>query len=141
MLPDPILCGSTPDSKLDHDQPIAEAIITGNDKKIVQALLWSLKPFLNLRRPMPLPFVATFLMVALDEGKGVNQYARALGVDRAVASRNLHAIGDRARNGGPGLGLIKIEQHHADPARTRIFLSSRGRAIAKEIFLQLRRIK
>lgn len=80
-------------------------------------------------------------MVALDEGKGVNAYARALGIHRAAASRNLHAIGDRARIGGPGLGLVTIQTHPPDPLRSRVFLTPKGRLIAREMFQQLRRIK
>lgn len=36
---------------------------------------------------------------------------RALGIDRRVMSRYLRDIGDRARNGGPGLGLVVVELH------------------------------
>lgn len=90
---------------------------------------------------MPLPSLTAFLMVALDEGQGVNVYARSAGIDRRAMSRILHAIGDRARSGGPGLGLITIEQHLSDPARTRIFLTPKGHSIAKEIFLQLHKIR
>ena len=90
---------------------------------------------------MPLPSPTTFLMVALDGWQGVTAYARSAGVDRAVMSRILHAIGDRGRDGGPGPGLIAIERWSSDPGRTRIVLTSRGRSIAKEIFLQLSRIK
>ena len=119
----------------------AAAAISPIDKKITRALLWALKPLTNLRRPVPLPFLTSFLMVALDEGKGVNAYARALGIHRAAASRNLHAIGDRARNGGPGLGLVTIQTHPADPLRTRVSLTPKGRLIARQVFRQLRRIK
>ena len=40
--------------------------------------------------------MTTFLMVALDEGKGVSAYARALGISRTAMSRYLRDIGDRA---------------------------------------------
>lgn len=118
----------------------AEHSITQSDKRAIQALLWALKPLINLRRPMPLPFVTSFLMVALDEGKGVNAYARAIGIHRAAMSRNLQAIGDRARNGGPGLGLVTVRSHPTDPVRSQVFLTPKGRAIAKEVFQQLRKL-
>lgn len=75
---------------------------------------------------MPLPFMATFLMVALDEGKDVNAYARAVGIHRAAMSRNLHAIGDRARNGGPGLGLVKLQTDPSDPFRSQGLFDAKG---------------
>ncbi len=115
--------------------------MTEDDKRAIQGLLWALKPLANLRGSIPLPFVTTFLMVALDEGKGVNSYARALGIHRAAMSRYLRDIGDRARNGGPGLGLVTIEQDPTDPRKSQVFLTAKGRSIAKEIFQQLRRLK
>jgi len=75
--------------------------IRQSDKRDIQTLLSALKPLDNLRGSIPLPFVTTFLMVALDEGKGVCAYARAVGIHRAAMSRYLLDIGDRARNGGP----------------------------------------
>jgi DNA-binding MarR family transcriptional regulator len=101
--------------------------------------LWALKPLVNLRSSIPLPFVTSFLMVALDEGKGVNAYARALGIHRAAMSRYLRDIGDRSRNGGPGLGLVTVEDHPTDRQRSQVFLTAKGRSIAKEVFRQIRR--
>lgn len=89
---------------------------------------------------MPLPSVTAFLLVALDEGLGVNAYARAAGVQRAIMSRTLHAIGDRARNGGDGLGLVTIKHRLSEPMRTQIFLTTKGRSLAEQIFHQLRQL-
>jgi DNA-binding MarR family transcriptional regulator len=113
--------------------------IAPNDQRIIQILLWALKPLTDLG--MPLPFMIAFLMVALDEGLGVNAYARAAGIHRAAMSRTLHAIADRARNGAAGLGLVRIEQHSLNSAQTHIFLTPKGRSLVKKISVQLRRIK
>ena len=78
------------------------------EKQTLQSLLWALKPLSNLRGSIPLPFATVFLMIALDEGHGVNAYARAMGIHRAAMSRYLRDIGARARNGGPGLGLVTV---------------------------------
>jgi DNA-binding MarR family transcriptional regulator len=114
--------------------------LTQNDKRAIQALLSALEPLINLRGSLPLPFVTTFLTVALDEGKGVNEYARVVGIHRAAMSRYLRDIGDRARYGGPGLGLVKIDPHPTDSVRKQVFLNTKGRSIAKNIFRQLRRL-
>jgi DNA-binding MarR family transcriptional regulator len=126
-------------SKTDSVTPL---IMNSANKMAVQTLLWALKPLLDLRgsRSIPLPFATTFLMVALDEGKGVNAYARAAGIDRRIMSRYLKDIGARARNGGPGLGLINVEEHPDNPVRTRIFLTAKGRVIADKVFGQLLRL-
>ncbi len=117
----------------------ADQNITPSDKRTTQALLWALKPLSNLRGSIPLPFVTSFLMVAADEGKGVNAYARAMGIHRAAMSRYLRDIGDRARNGGPGLGLVTVEDDPSDPVRSQVFLTPKGRSIAKQIFRQIRK--
>ena len=88
----------------------------------------------------PLPWVTIFLMVVLDEGKSVSAYARALGIkDRRVVSRYLRDIGERARNGGPGLGLVTVKQHPKHSSVRRVVLTAKGRAVAKAILQQMRR--
>lgn len=109
------------------------------DKRAIQALLWALKPLSNLRGSIPLPYVTIFLMVALDEGKSVSTYARAVGVkDRRIMSRYLRDIGDRARNGGPGLGLVTIEPNPTKPRAHQVHLTAKGRAVADAIARQMR---
>jgi hypothetical protein len=127
---------STSAAKTDSGSPL---IADSAHKMAAQTLLQALKPLLDLRgtRSIPLPFATTFLMVALDEGNGVNAYARAVGMDRRMMSRYLHDIGDRARNGGPGLGLVSVEEHPDDPVRTQVFLTAKGRVIANKVFGQL----
>ena len=102
--------------------------------KPIAALLRTLDLLGGLGGSMPLSFVTTFLMVALDEGKGVCAYARAIGVHRAAMSRYLRDIGERARNGGPGLGLVTVEAHPHDPRRRRVLLTAKGRSVARQIF-------
>ena len=79
--------------------------IAPSDKRVVQTLLWALKPLSNLRRSIPLPYAITFLTVALEEGRPVGAYARDLDLNRYVMSRYMQCIGEKSRNGGPGLGL------------------------------------
>ena len=72
--------------------PKSEAIAP-TDKRVVQTLLWALKPLSNLRRSIPLPYPITFLTVALEEGKPVGAYARDLDFSRYVMSGYLLCIG------------------------------------------------
>ena len=62
--------------------PKSEAIAS-SDKRVIQTLLWALKPS-HLRRSIPLPYAITFLTVALEEGKPVGAYARELDFNRLV---------------------------------------------------------
>ena len=119
----------------------SEPAIKQSDKRAIQALLWALAPLLNLRWSILLPWVTIFLMVVLDEGKSVSAYARALGEkDRRIVSRYLRDIGERARNGGPGLGLVTVEQLPTHSrARARVLLTAKGRSVAQAILQQMRR--
>ena len=118
---------------------VAKAVSRRSDERTIQALLRALKPLANLRGSVPLSAVTTFLMVALDEGKGVNAYARAVGIHRSSMSRCLHDIGGRARSGGPGLGLVTIDPHPTASQRSQVHLTAKGRSIAQEVFKQVRR--
>jgi hypothetical protein len=114
-------------------------VANGSDEIVVQALLWALKPLANLRGAVSLSAVTTFLMVALDEGKGVNTYARALGRDRRSVSRCLHDIGGRARNGGEGLGLISVDPHPTHPQKSQVHLTAKGLSLKREVLRQVRK--
>ena len=117
----------------------SEPAIGKSDKRAIQTLLWALKPLSNLRGSIPLPYAVVFLTVALEEGKTMSAYARALGIDnRRTMSRYLHDIGDRARNGGPGLGLVKVEPHPTNPNAGQVLLTAKGRDLADAIIQQMR---
>ncbi|MGC2125061.1 MAG: hypothetical protein WA652_19610 [Xanthobacteraceae bacterium] len=75
--------------------------------------------------------------MALDEGKGNNEYARALGIHRRVLSRYFRDIGRRFRNGGPGLGLVTVKPRPGYSQRIQVFLTEKGRTLATRVFRQL----
>jgi DNA-binding MarR family transcriptional regulator len=109
------------------------------DKRIIQSYLQALQTFLNLRGPIPLRELVVFLLIALDEGNEAIEYADRLKVHRAVMSKLVHDLADRARNGGPGLGLIEFKytdgnQHNRKP----IFLTKKGRSVAAAMLQSLR---
>jgi hypothetical protein len=118
---------------------ISEAALSAEERGATNALLQAIEPLASLRGSMPLPYVTTFLTVALDEGKGVGAYARALGVHRAVMSRHLRDIGSRSRNGGPGLGLVRVKPHPQYAMNRQVFLTKKGCVLAKAIFHQMKR--
>ena len=115
-------------------------VIAPTDKRVVQILLWALKPLANLRRTIPLQYALTFLTVALDEGKPVGTYAREMDVNRWVMTRIMQSIGDKSRSGGGGLGLVTIKRTTGYPTRTEVFLTEKGRAVAAHVSENLRRL-
>ena len=119
--------------------PKSEAIAP-SDKRVVQTLLWALKPLSNLRRSIPLPYAITFLTVALEEGKPVGAYARDLDFNRYVMSRYMQCIGDKARNGGPGLGLVTIKRTKGYPTQNRGFPNGKRPRCCCQVFENLRRL-
>src|ERR1700756_3964948 len=58
------------------------------------------------RRGIPIGHIETFLLVAMDEGKSVNDYAERAGVSKSVMSRQILDIGDATREHEPGLGWV-----------------------------------
>jgi len=115
---------------------MSQGALTTVEKETIQHLLWALKPL----GAIPFPFVTTFLLIVIEEGQTQSAYARAAGVHRYTMSRYIHALGDCARDGGPGLGLVRLE---CDPEKMhnshRIYLTAKGRAIAVDILRNLKR--
>ena len=110
-----------------------------NDSRVIQSLLQALDAFLKLRGPIPLRELVVFLHIALDEGNEAIEYADRLKLHRAAMSKYVHDLADRARGGGPGLGLIEFKytggnEHNRKP----IFLTKKGRSVAAAILKSLR---
>lgn len=80
---------------------------------------------------MPLTHITAFLFVALDEGKGVGEYARMAGVHRAAMSRTLRDIGARSRSGTAGHGLVTVSPHPTAPRKSTVTLTAKGRELAR----------
>ena len=112
---------------------------TPDDGRIIQSLLQALETFLKLRGPIPLRELVIFLHIALDEGNEAIEYADRLKLHRGAVSKYVHDLADRARNGGPGLGLIEFRytggnEHNRKP----IFLTKKGRSVASAMLKSLR---
>lgn len=121
----------------DSSPTTAKPKLTASEQHACNALLMALSPLRDLRGVMPLPYATTFLTIALDEGRTVNAYARAMGVNRFVMERHVRGIADRSRNGGVGLGLVTITRDPKYVRRRQVFLSDKGRALAKQMFAQI----
>jgi hypothetical protein len=111
------------------------------DRKAIQTLLGALSPLFDLKNSIPLPFVTALLVVALDEGKGVADYAKTLGLHRTKMARYFRDIGHQARDGGPGLGLVAVNPHPSKPFPYRqVVLTEKGRAMADQMLRAMRRV-
>src|SRR5271170_3921887 len=101
--------------------------IEPQDKGVIEALWSALKLFDDFRGSIPLPYVLTFLAVVREEGKRIGVYAREMDLDRFTMGRYFQCIGDRGRDGTPGLGLVTVKRIH--PTKTEVYLTAKGRAV------------
>jgi hypothetical protein len=110
---------------------LSQGASTTVEKETIQHLLWALKPL----GAIPFPFITTFLAIVLEEGQTQTAYARAAGIYRYTMSRYIHALGDCARDGGPGLGLVRLERNPEKMHNShRIYLTAKGRARGGPVF-------
>jgi hypothetical protein len=110
-----------------------------NDSPVIRSLLLALETFLKLRGRIPLRELVIFLHIALDEGNEAIEYADRLKLHRAAMSKYVHDLADRARGGGPGLGLIEFKYTGGNAHnRKPIFLTKKGRSVAAAILKSLR---
>lgn len=115
---------------------MSQGALTAVEKATIERLVSALKPL----GVIPFPFVTTFLSIVIEEGQTQSAYARAAGIHRYTMSRYIHALGDCARDGGPGLGLVRLEHDREKVHNShRIYLTAKGRAIAADIFRNLKR--
>jgi hypothetical protein len=93
-----------------------------------QRLLWAIKPLADVWAGMPLSFLTTFLLVALEEGQGVGDLARAYGMpDRRVMSRFLLGLSKKPGDRDRGLDLLELRPHPTNKQKKAIYLTDKGR--------------
>jgi DNA-binding MarR family transcriptional regulator len=85
------------------------------------------------RRGIPIGYVDTFLMIAADEGKSVNEYAEMAHVSKSVMSRHILDIGDWTRAHEPGLGWVTSRPHPMELRRHEVYLTPKGRVLAHRL--------
>lgn len=107
-----------------------------NNERIGSAIR-ALSTFKLLNDTMPLQYVLSFLAVAQDEGLGVTDYAKKIGVNVTTMSRHLLDIGARNRKMEPGFGLIT---YRADPLELRkhqYYLTPKGKQLLHTFLREL----
>jgi DNA-binding MarR family transcriptional regulator len=89
--------------------------------------------FRAIRRLMPLQHAYAFLLVALEEGHSVSEYAKRVGVTQAVMTRILFSLGSTSRARVPSYGLVHQAGDPKDSRKTQTFLSAKGKVLVHEI--------
>lgn len=111
--------------------------LEGADAKAVKSFLAAIEAFRAIRQTMPLQYVMAFLLVAMEEGLSVSEYAERAGVSMSVMSRHLLDIGERNRHMEEGFGLVQSRQSPLELRRNEVVLTHKGRALLRQIIRQL----
>lgn len=117
---------------------VVQKKLDGAEATALKSLLAAIEPFRKLRPTMPLQYVVAFLLVAMEEGLSVGEYAERAGVSISVMSRHLLDIGARNRHMEEGFGLIMSRPHPLELRKNEILLTPKGRALMHQITRQLK---
>lgn len=115
---------------------------TEQERDDLRKLYLALKPFFDLDHPvLPAAYIKAAILVAIEEGLGVSDYAERAGASPTVMTRNLLDIGDRNRQRGEGLGLITQERDPWDLRKHRAKMTPKGATLLRNVLTALRTLK
>ena len=115
-----------------------KATLSEEELEAFRRLFLALQPFRDLNPSMPLSHITAYLLVGLDEGKGVADYAKKIDLSPTVMTRNLLDIGDRNRQREPGLGLITSERDVFDLRKHNSSVTPKGKSVAHRVATALK---
>jgi DNA-binding MarR family transcriptional regulator len=104
-----------------------------HDKAVAQKLLTVLNEFRKIRPTMPSQYIYTFVLVAMNEGMGVQDYAELADVSQSVMTRNLLDLGVRNRHKEPGFNLVLQRMDPMDMRKHQTFLTPEGKALWRRL--------
>ena len=102
-------------------------------RQAAKALRLALEPFVALNPNIPASYIISFLTVAEKEGLPVSQYAKEVGMFKAVMTRHLLDLGERDRHGGEGLNIIEQKRDRVDLRINRTFVNEKGAALLSKV--------
>jgi DNA-binding MarR family transcriptional regulator len=113
--------------------------LSEEERAALRALYLALKPFRDINPSMPLSYITAYLLVGMEEGKGVAEYAAKVDISPTVMTRNLLDIGDRNRQREEGYGLITQERDLFDLRKHNAKVTPKGKAIAHHVVTSRKR--
>lgn len=87
----------------------------------------------------PVALIAAFLLVSIEEGLSVLEYAERGKIPVSTMSRHLLDLGDRNRKGEPGMGLITSRANLLDNRRREYMLTAKGHALREKLGMAMQR--
>jgi DNA-binding MarR family transcriptional regulator len=112
--------------------------LTKDEQKALHKCLLFMEAFRIIGPIMPMQHAYAFLLVAMEEGLGVQEYAERVGVTPPVMTRILHALGRHHQKGAPGYGLLHQATDTQDLRKRQNFLTAKGETLMREIVRLIR---
>lgn len=98
-----------------------------------EKFLHAMELFRDLSPAITANYVTALMLVALKPGGGPTDYAKDLETSSGVVSRWMLELGERARDGGEGWGLIRRSSGSEDFREVHYTLTPKGRAFVKRL--------
>ena len=114
------------------------ARLTKDEETALSKCLSFMEAFRVIRPTMRIQQAYAFLLVAMDEGRGVQEYAERAGVTQPGMTRILLALGPRGQRGAEGHRLVHQATDTEDLRSRRTFLTAKGEALMREILRLIR---
>lgn len=112
--------------------------LTDDERAAARALRLALEPFYTMRPNVPLSYLRTFLLIAEEEGLGVNDYAGIGDIAPSVMTRNILDIGERNRHKEEGLALVVNDRDPFDLRKHNVRVTAKGRSLVRQWVTVLR---
>ena len=107
--------------------------MSDEDKRALRDLLNCLDVFAEQKQTLSIQAMRAFLLVAMDEGMGVTEYANKAGIRQSVMSRHLLDIGPRDRYMEEGLDLVDQRPDPMELRKHQVRMTPKGRALAHRL--------
>jgi DNA-binding MarR family transcriptional regulator len=111
---------------------------TKDEPMALRKCLSFMAAFRIIRPTMAMQHAYVFLLVAMDEGRGVQEYAERAGVTQPVMTRILLALGPHGQKGAAGHQLVEQATDAEDLRKRQTFLTAKGKALKREIVRVMR---
>jgi DNA-binding transcriptional ArsR family regulator len=110
-----------------------KSLLSEETRQAAKALRLALEPFVALNPTIPASYIISFLTVAEKEGLPVSEYAREVGVYKAVMTRHLLDLGERDRRGEEGMNIVEQRRDKQDLRVNRSFINEKGAALLSKV--------
>jgi DNA-binding MarR family transcriptional regulator len=111
---------------------------TTDEQTELRKCLSFMDAFRIIRPTLAMQHAYVFLLVAMDEGRGVQEYAERAGVTQPGMTRILLALGPRGQRGAAGHRLVHQATDTGDLRKRQTFLTAKGNALKLEIVRLMR---